>query len=307
MFESDQQYRSSQVQLTQEDRNAENIVCSVRALAPKHKVSIFKSSSSSGVNMQLMAQILQEWFGFEVSMSMSSHDTGGIVIADGSDLDKTWQDAIACKDAYVFLVSGETSLRPSTPSSLKAGFAGRIEWPIGPHRLAQRIWQGMQNLDRTQEQHRTRKDSITYRPPSIETGLKPTLRVLAVDDNGVNLQLLKKFLSKFPDTKTTLAKDGLLALQAVQALSPDQFHLILMDISMPVMDGFESTRQIRKWEQEQSKDSPSRRAVRIVAVTGLASEHDRAEAKSAGIDDYMTKPARLAGIRSVVEQMRASI
>jgi len=310
---SDVQGRLIPGHLSKEDAEAEDVVHFVKALATDHKVSLVNLSSSSSINMKLMAQTLREWFGFQVSMSMSEHIDGGIIILEDTDLRISWQEAIGNRDAYVFLVSGKIFKRPSLELSPENGLAGRIEWPIGPYRLAKTIWQGMHRVHHTKakqvKQNGNNGNTKQPVPTPIhfpEPKVAASLRILAVDDNEVNLQILNRFISKFPDTKTSLARNGLEALQSIQQ-SPDGFDLVLMDISMPVMDGFESTRQIRSWEQDQRKNGLPGRRAHIVALTGLASEEDRSEAKGAGIDDYMTKPARLADIRSMIEQVRAAI
>lgn len=313
---NDVQGRLNPGHLSKEESEAEDVVHSVKKLASHHKVSLVKLSSSSSINLDLMAQILREWFGFEVSMSMSAHIDGGIIILEDTEVRIPWQETIGSRDAYVFLVSGKIFKRPSLELSVENGLAGRIEWPIGPYRLAKTIWQGMHRVHHAQVEQVKQNgingiNGITKQPTPMpmrlaEPKVDPSLRILAVDDNEVNLQILNRFISKFTDTKTTLARNGLEALQAFQQ-SPDRFDLVLMDISMPVMDGFESTRQIRKWEQDQRKNNNTGKNAHIVALTGLASEEDRAEAKGAGIDDYMTKPARLADIRSMIEQVRAAI
>lgn len=127
------------------------------------------------------------------------------------------------------------------------------------------------------------------------------LRILAVDDNEINLQLLQRFLSKRKDDTIHSARDGFEAVEAVQkAVEP--YDVVFMDISMPGMDGFEATRKIRRFEaegaaDEKDHDEPrfsqgSRKDARsyIVALTGLGASRDREEATKCGFDEYLTKP-----------------
>lgn len=128
---------------------------------------------------------------------------------------------------------------------------------------------------------------------TTEPKSKGGLRILAVDDNEINLQLLQRFLSKRKDDIVHGARDGVEAVTAVhRAAIP--YDVVFMDISMPVMDGFEATRKIRQYEYEQAAnkegaDEPHPRSY-IVALTGLGASRDREEATKCGFDDYMTKP-----------------
>jgi CheY-like chemotaxis protein len=107
-------------------------------------------------------------------------------------------------------------------------------------------------------------------------------RVLLAEDNQVNREIATVMLQAM-GCKVTQAHDGAQALAAVVSRDID---LVLMDCGMPVMDGFESTRRIRAWEQAQ----PGRTRVPIVALTASALAGDREACLSAGMDDYLVKP-----------------
>jgi PAS domain S-box-containing protein len=107
-------------------------------------------------------------------------------------------------------------------------------------------------------------------------------RVLVVEDNAVNRKLAQRILEK-RGFQVTLAVDGIQALLAVEKAA---FDLILMDIQMPEMDGFEATAAIRKREQLAGKHTP------IIALTAHAMKEDRERCLSAGMDAYVTKPIR---------------
>lgn len=109
-------------------------------------------------------------------------------------------------------------------------------------------------------------------------------RVLLVDDNQINLRLLQTFMKKRKYKNTGSAEDGKMAVEAVQR-SEEVYDIIFMDISMPVMNGFEATRAIREFEAQ-----TQRVPAMIIALTGLASSRDQSEAFSSGIDLYLTKP-----------------
>jgi two-component system cell cycle response regulator DivK len=103
-------------------------------------------------------------------------------------------------------------------------------------------------------------------------------RILVVEDQEDNRQIIRDLLSA-TDYELTEAENGEEALAAVAKQRPD---LILMDIQMPVLDGYEATRRI--------KADPALRAIPIIAITSYALSGDEQKARAAGCDDYVPKP-----------------
>jgi signal transduction histidine kinase/CheY-like chemotaxis protein len=115
------------------------------------------------------------------------------------------------------------------------------------------------------------------------------LRILAVDDNSLNLQLLTRYLGRRAQDRVVTARNGVEAVAAVRRGGGEGFDVVFMDISMPAMDGFEATRLIREFEREEEGRGKKGKAY-VVALTGLASRRDRDEAVSSGFDEFLTKP-----------------
>ncbi|KAK8076030.1 hybrid signal transduction histidine kinase A [Apiospora phragmitis] len=122
-------------------------------------------------------------------------------------------------------------------------------------------------------------------------------KILLVDDNRINLQILVAFMKKLKKSYET-ASNGLEAYEAYKS-HPESYCCILMDISMPVMNGLHlsdivpfpfrrSTLRIRELEKDRALP-----AAKIIALTGLAGANTQKEAFASGIDVYMTKPAQL--------------
>jgi len=124
-------------------------------------------------------------------------------------------------------------------------------------------------------------------PPAPGVGL----RVLVVEDNKVNQVVVARILEKHGH-ETVIVGDG---LQAIQAFEAEAFDLVLMDAQMPVLDGFEATREIRKREQATGGHIP------IVGLTALAMKGDQERCLEAGMDYYLTKPIRPRDLISVME------
>ncbi|MBL8331522.1 MAG: response regulator, partial [Rubrivivax sp.] len=116
-------------------------------------------------------------------------------------------------------------------------------------------------------------------------------RVLLVEDNAVTSDVGTQMLRK-RGFHVTLAANGLAAVEAVKR---SVFDIVLMDIQMPAMDGYEATREIRAWEA-----ATGRRRVPIVALTAHAMPADRGKCLAAGMDDYVVKPYSSETLTTVV-------
>ena len=115
-------------------------------------------------------------------------------------------------------------------------------------------------------------------------------RILLVEDNEMNRDMLSRRLIR-KGYEILIAVDGQQALDEAQAQRPD---LILMDMSLPVLDGWEATRRLKADEQTQS--------IPIIALTAHAMAEDEQRAREAGCDDYDTKPIELSRL---LEKMKA--
>jgi len=115
-------------------------------------------------------------------------------------------------------------------------------------------------------------------------------KILVVEDDPDNRRIVAKLLT-MEGYRVVEATDGLEALSQVQAEHPD---LILMDLALPNLDGWEATRRL--------KGDPRTREIPVVALTAVAMRGDEEEARAAGCDDYLSKPARPANIRAMVKK-----
>ncbi|QDU76170.1 Signal transduction histidine-protein kinase BarA [Bremerella volcania] len=142
---------------------------------------------------------------------------------------------------------------------------------------------GYEELARRQERH------------STTDGLSVTIRakILLAEDNLVNQKLAALLLEKCGH-EVHVVGDGKLA---VEAWSSGEFDLILMDVQMPIMDGFEATAEIRRIQAETGRKIP------IVAMTAHAMKGDRERCLEAGMDDYVTKPINANVLYEVIERV----
>ena len=128
------------------------------------------------------------------------------------------------------------------------------------------------------EHHRESEASRAEKNPGKLTG-----HLLVVDDNPVNRLVIKAMLDKSGGFRCDFAEDGQQAVDAVTGgMAPD---LVLMDCQMPVMDGFEATQRIRRWEIENGQPRQA-----IVALTAGVFDDDRRRCLDSGMDDFLAKP-----------------
>ncbi len=109
------------------------------------------------------------------------------------------------------------------------------------------------------------------------------LRLLLVEDNELNREIAQELLTESGFNVDT-AEDGTEAVEIMKKASPGQYALILMDVQMPVMDGYEATRAIR------ALDDPAVANIPIVAMTANAFDEDRKRALDCGMNDHVAKP-----------------
>lgn len=118
-------------------------------------------------------------------------------------------------------------------------------------------------------------------------------RILVAEDSQINQMFAEKLLTNFGFT-VTIAENGAVAVSEYQS---GDYDLILMDIQMPEMDGFEATAQIRQYDRDNGR-SP----ITIIAMTANDKDEDRQKCLAAGMDDYLAKPVRKKILQDMLEK-----
>jgi CheY-like chemotaxis protein/HPt (histidine-containing phosphotransfer) domain-containing protein len=145
-------------------------------------------------------------------------------------------------------------------------------------------------------QHGTRQEKEVLALKSVQDQQMQPLKILVAEDTPFNQKFITRLLGRWGHT-AIIVEDG---RKAVAAISEDRYDLILMDVQMPEMDGFEATARIRELEKQKGAHTP------IVAMTAHAMKGDRERCLEAGMDDYVPKPisseALLNAIRMLVPE-----
>jgi CheY-like chemotaxis protein len=208
---------------------------------------------------------------------------------DGFELaSKIKADPVLASTVIVMLTS--STLRGDAERCRQLGVASYLTKPIRPSKLQEAI---LAALGR-------RKMKSELQPLVTQATVRKNareLRILVAEDNLVNQRLMTRLLEKAAH-KVTTARNG---SEAVEKLTNGLFDLVLMDVQMPEMDGFQATAAIREKEKSTGKHIP------IVAVTAHAMKEDQERCLQAGMDDYISKPIQPAELFRALEQQLSAM
>jgi CheY-like chemotaxis protein len=181
----------------------------------------------------------------------------------------------------VILVSPWT---PSTATRTGAGPPWIITWPLTLHKLEQAI-QKATGLDTKNE-----IDAPAIVPLSnIDKGS----HILIAEDNRANQKVIEGMLTRWGFHRCDVVVNG---KEALEALSTTHYDLVLMDCNMPIMDGYQATKEIRKMEKS-PKHTP------ILALTANVTEEDKEHCFEVGMDGFLSKPIRPKQLQEALERI----
>ena len=119
-------------------------------------------------------------------------------------------------------------------------------------------------------------------------------RILLVEDNELNSEIAVALLSEY-GFRVDTAEDGAEAVEKVKNSTPGDYDLVLMDVQMPVMNGYEATERIR------SLDDPSLAGITILAMTANAFDEDKKKALACGMNGFLSKPIVIEELISTLQ------
>ncbi len=139
-----------------------------------------------------------------------------------------------------------------------------------------------------------KKDGAVLQEPAEHDNLEG-MHFLAAEDNEINAEILREILS-IEGADCEIVENGKLAVERFEAAAEGTFDAILMDVQMPVMNGYDATRAIRALKREDAKEIP------IIAMTANAFAEDEKEALAAGMNIHLAKPIDITLLRKVIKQ-----
>ena len=202
-------------------------------------------------------------------------------IADGFSLaEQIKQRPELAAATIMMLTSG--GQRGDAARCRELGIAAYLTKPVRPSELRAAIAAAL--IGTSLQQNERLSVPLVTRHTIREARGGSKMRILLVEDNVVNQHLAVRLLEKHGHT-VVVANNG---REALAALAHEAFDLLLMDVQMPIMDGFEATAAIREKEKATGGHLP------IVAMTAHAMRGDEERCRAAGMDDYISKPINSA-------------
>jgi signal transduction histidine kinase/CheY-like chemotaxis protein/streptogramin lyase len=202
------------------------------------------------------------------------------------------------------VVLGSVGQRGDADRRRALNIRAHLSKPVKPSDLLEAIQSLFTDgLERSGESERSRQPwSPTPESPSVRR-LGRALRILVAEDNPVNQTVARRTLEKQGHT-VVVADNG---RHALQAFENGQFDLILMDVQMPEMDGFEAVAAIREREALTSRGEPGtgpgRGRIPIIAMTAYAMMGDRERCLKVGMDGYVSKPVQAAELLDAIANL----
>jgi signal transduction histidine kinase/CheY-like chemotaxis protein len=202
---------------------------------------------------------------------------------DGFEVGRRMREDPNNSDLHIIMLTS-VGMKGDSERCKDVGIGGYLVKPVKQSELLDGI---MLAMDRPEKE----KGPVITRHTIQEA--RRRLRLLVAEDNPVNQKLAIKILEKRGHLVSVVSNGQ----EAIDALKEDHFDLILMDVQMPGLDGFEATGQIRSREKEEGGHIP------IVAMTAHAMKGDKEQCLAAGMDDYVSKPIMVNELFAVIERL----
>jgi two-component system sensor histidine kinase/response regulator len=293
-------------------RFSSSFTCSQGMLAQVAKLNTASLRGTSvlivddnSTNRRILADMLQHWEAFPTTVESGTAALAEMAraAAAGNPYPLVLVDAVMPEmDGFTLVERIQHEVRFATPTIMmltsldrqgdanrcrKLGMAAYLVKPIKAEDLYQAI---MGCLEAKPATETTAQLAPIHQQPDSDVS-SPTRRVLLAEDNPINQRVAVHLLQKHY-YETTVVNNG---REALAALEGEQFDLVLMDIQMPEMDGFEATRSIRAAESISGEHLP------IIAMTAHAMKGDRERCLQAGMDEYVTKPIQAADLMRAIQ------
>ena len=211
---------------------------------------------------------------------------------DGETLGQTIKADPALSDTVLVMMTSIAGRRDDAQRWREIGFAAAIAKPVRQSLLYNTLVEVM-SKEACAEAEAPESPAESAASLAIEAGTNGRLRILLAEDNAINQKLAILLLEK-KGWRVTAVSDG---NETLQALESGSFDLILMDVQMPKMGGFEATQAIREKETGTGAHIP------IVAMTAHAMKGDKEKCLKAGMDDYVAKPINAKELYATIERM----
>ena len=236
------------------------------AIQVKEALRIIQESSGTPKEYQM---VLLDWH---------TLSTGGIQMA------KEMREALPATSFLLFMTGYEADQMEGIEETLQFAYTGVLSKPVFVSAIKEKV------IEIKDKESGKNKDVA----PQEENSLKG-LHFLAAEDNEINAEILSEILA-VEGASCEVAENGKIVLERFMVSEEGEFDAILMDVQMPVMNGYDATRAIRALDRKDANEIP------IIAMTANAFAEDEKEALNAGMDVHLAKPIDVELLKKVIKQ-----
>ncbi|SPO03892.1 related to histidine kinase tcsA protein [Cephalotrichum gorgonifer] len=255
-------------------------------LGDKVRLTFWVQDTGIGIPPQQLARLFQPFSQADASTARKYGGSGlGLSI---------------CKSLIETMMKGKIELESGENTGTRAWFTVTFDKALGGAARGDRAAGNTQSSPET-DKGRGRSDSVPAVPQNPFLDLsqisKEELRICIAEDNTINQKIAIQYVKRLGYPNVDAYENGEKAIQGLRekAASGRPYHVILMDVQMPILDGYEATKIIRKDADE------AVRKVLIIAMTASAIHGDREKCLAAGMNDYLAKPVRADVLKRKLE------
>ncbi len=250
-----------------------------------------EEASTASETVFLLKQHIKEKKPFEIAIINKQ-----MLDIDKVTLEKTVKNNPKIKETILIMLTS-FGFRGDAKKSKESGFSAYLTKPIQQSLLFNCLTTAMEYAKSGLEKFQT--PLITRH--SLNEKQRQKTKILIVEDNIINQKVLEKHLDRMNFNSDCVVNGE----KAVKAVLNTSYDIIFMDCQMPVMNGFDATKKIRKWEESDKNRDFKKPKTIIIALTANAMQGDREKCLEAGMDDYIPKPVKSDILLKIIKKWTA--
>ena len=262
-----------------------------------HLMQIFSNLLSNAIKYTQEGGIIQ-FIAEESETNSSTYGKYHFIVSDNgmgmsADFKETIFDAFTRAESSVTNKIQGTGLGMAITKNLVESMGGTIEVESEPNRGSR--FEVILNLKIVENRVVSSTEQIEMH--ETDSDILDGMRFLCAEDNELNAEILMELL-KLEGAECTICENGKRVLEAFEQSVPGEYDMILMDVQMPVMNGYEATEAIRRSSHEQAKTIP------IIAMTANAFSEDMQHSLAAGMNAHISKPVDMKLLKKTIRNIK---
>lgn len=262
-----------------------------------HLMQIFSNLLSNAIKYTQEGGVIQ-FIAEESETNSSTYGKYHFIVSDNgmgmsADFKETIFDAFTRAESSVTNKIQGTGLGMAITKNLVESMGGTIEVESEPNRGSS--FEVILNLKIVENRVVSSTEQIEMH--ETDSDILDGMRFLCAEDNELNAEILMELL-KFEGAECTICENGKRILEAFEQSVPGEYDMILMDVQMPVMNGYEATKAIRRSSHEQAKTIP------IIAMTANAFSEDMQHTLAAGMNAHISKPVDMKLLKKTIRNIK---